>query len=171
MRTMEIMIGGLGLWILLGAPVQAMRLSSDALAEGAKIPASYTCKGENRLPHLSFSDIPPAAKSLVMIVDDPDAPLGTWTHWLVWNLPPQTQTLVAESLPGGAQVGRNDFKHNRYEGPCPPFGNHHYRFKLFALDRMLSLPSDTRQKALEKAMKPAILSTAQLTVCFPKACH
>ena len=132
------------------------------------IPLYYSCDGENLSPPLKFSDVPANAKSLALIVDDPDAPSGTFDHWIIWNLPPDLKSLsvgageLALLSPSPVQ-GANGYKKNFYQGPCPPAGKvHHYHFKLYALDRMLSLPVGSAKKDLEKAMEGHILEKAEL---------
>ena len=123
-----------------------MRITSPAFAANADIPAKFTCQGGDKSPPLAFAEIPAGAKSLALIVDDPDAPdpaapKMTWVHWVLYNLPPQTTELpeaVAPSvLPPGAREGLNDWKRTGYGGPCPPIGRHRYFHKLFALDTVL----------------------------------
>lgn len=130
------------------------------------IPAKYTCDGENVSPPLQFHQIPQGAKSLVLIVDDPDAPRGTFDHWIVWNLPPNLKELSegAEELHKlMAKQGINGFRKSFYQGPCPPQGKpHHYHFKLYALSKSLELPEGSTKQEVEKAMAPFILEQAEL---------
>ena len=113
-------------------------------------------------PPLVIEDVPSAARSLALIADDPDAPRGTWVHWVVWNIDPSIGMIPEHSLPPGASEGMNDFKKRNYGGPCPPSGTHRYFFKLYALDRSLDLKPDTTAKTLETAMKGHVL--AQQTI-------
>lgn len=136
----------------------AMTLTSPAFTDGATIPATYTCDGADASPPLAIGNVPAGAKSLALIVDDPDAPVGTWVHWVVWNISPQTREIAESRPPAGAQQGRNDWKRNSYGGPCPPSGTHRYFFKLYALDTSLSLGADTTKKDLERAMAGHILA-------------
>jgi len=115
-----------------------MKVTSSAFQQGANIPSKFTCDGANTNPPLQISDVPAEAKSLVLIVDDPDAPSGLFTHWAVWNISPQATTIAEGSTPKGAQ-GTNDFGKSGYGGPCPPSGAHRYYFRVFALDRELDL--------------------------------
>ncbi len=144
----------------------AFTLSTTAFAEGGSIPARYTCDGANLSPALSWKDVPAGTQSLALIADDPDAPVGTWTHWLLWNLPPQASFLPeaappAASLDNGARQGTNDFRRLGYGGPCPPPGKpHRYFFKLYALDTRLDLKPGAPRSALEQAMKGHILAQA-----------
>jgi Raf kinase inhibitor-like YbhB/YbcL family protein len=169
----------LGLAFLLGLAVissvaaekarkDQMQLTSTAFAEGAAIPAKHTCDAKNVSPPLKWSGAPAGTKSLALIVDDPDAPVGTWVHWVLYNLP-ATTTELAEDLPksqfvaGGAKQGLNDFRHLGYGGPCPPHGKpHRYFFKLYALDVPLDLKPGLTKKDLEHAMEKHILAQAQL---------
>src|SRR5207249_9097014 len=115
-----------------------MKISSSAFTHNGSIPAKYTCDGSDSIPPLVFGDVPANTKSLALIVDDPDAPGGTFDHWIVWNIPPAT-TAVAEGKPPQGISGRNGFGRNGYGGPCPPSGEHRYQFKVYALDTMLNL--------------------------------
>ena len=145
-----------------------MQLTSTAFAEGAAIPAKHTCDARNVSPPLKWSGVPPGAKSLTLIVDDPDAPSGTWVHWVLYDLPAAASELpedVAKSqyVTGGAKQGLNDFRHLGYGGPCPPPGKpHRYFFKLYALDAVLDLKPGLTKKDIEKAMEGHILDRAQL---------
>src|SRR6266481_5123903 len=111
-----------------------MRITSSAFQEGASTPSKFTCDGAGTSPPLQIADVPSGAKSLALIVDDPDAPSGLFTHWTVWNISPQTSTIGEGSTPQGVQ-GTNDFGKAGYGGPCPPSGTHRYYFRIFALDR------------------------------------
>jgi Raf kinase inhibitor-like YbhB/YbcL family protein len=150
---------------ILGAQAQpktAMKISSPDFADGAAIPARFTCDGQDINPALEISGVPSAAASLVLIVDDPDAPRGTWNHWLVWNIAPSTGKIAARSVPAGSVQGRTDFGTAKYGGPCPPSGTHRYYFRLFALDVKLSLTAGADRKALDKAMADHVLASAEL---------
>lgn len=143
-------------------------VTSSAFKEGTPIPPKYTCSGENLSPPLSWNGIPTAAKSLALISDDPDAPVGTWVHWVVYNIPPSRNGLEEgvppkPELPGVALQGKNDFRKIGYGGPCPPPGKQHrYFFKLYALDIELDLPAGISKGDLEKAMQGHILAQGQL---------
>lgn len=132
------------------------------------IPSKYTCDGENISPPLKFLQVPQGAQSLVLIVDDPDAPRGTFDHWIIWNLPPHLKQLSEgapelKHLSPKPQQGKNGFGKNFYQGPCPPAGNpHHYHFKLYAIDKQLSLGDGASKLEVEKAMLGHILSQAEL---------
>jgi Raf kinase inhibitor-like YbhB/YbcL family protein len=156
-----------------GRPM-TIRLESSAFQEGGMIPRTYTCDGEDISPPLSWSGVPESARSLVLICEDPDAPLGTWTHWLLYNLPAEV-TALPERLPpegtiqvasGGAKhparQGRNDFRKLGYGGPCPPSGTHRYYFRLFALDTTLNLEPGASRKQVLGAMEKHILAQGEL---------
>jgi len=138
-----------------------MQISSTAFADGGSIPSKYTCDGGDVSPQLAFVGVPREVKSLVLIVDDPDAPRGTFDHWIVWNIPPNT-TSVAEGQEPKGIGGRNGFGKTTYGGPCPPSGEHRYFFKLYALDTMVNLPASAAKADVEKAMGGHTLATAQL---------
>lgn len=145
-----------------------MKIISSAFQNNAKIPSKYTCDGQNVNPPLSFLDIPENAKSLVLIVDDPDAPGGTasnaagaWVHWTVFNISPKSTGITENSFPEDGIEGMTNFGKEGYGGPCPPSGTHHYFFKLYALDEKLNL-SDTDKAAIEKAMQGHIIEKAEL---------
>ena len=138
-----------------------MKITSSAFQEGGNIPSKFSCDGGNTSPPLQISNVPPEAKSLVLIVDDPDAPSGLFTHWAVWNISPQTSTVAEGSTPKGVQ-GTNDFGRSGYGGPCPPSGMHRYYFKIFALDRELDLPFGAKRSQLEAALKGHAIAQGEL---------
>jgi Raf kinase inhibitor-like YbhB/YbcL family protein len=140
----------------------AMKITSPAFVEGGNIPKKYTCDGNDISPPLQIQGVPAAAKSLVLIVDDPDAPRGTWNHWLVWNIDPATAGIAENSVPPKALQGKTDFGTAKYGGPCPPSGVHRYFFKLYALDTVLALPAGSTRDALEKALAKHILAQGTL---------
>ncbi|MFH1470564.1 MAG: YbhB/YbcL family Raf kinase inhibitor-like protein [Candidatus Micrarchaeota archaeon] len=144
-----------------------LKISSQAFNHNGMIPAKFTCKGENISPALEISGIPNGAKSLALIVDDPDAPMGTWVHWVVWNIQP-IQKIDEGSVPPGSSQGITDFGKPGYGGPCPPSGTHRYFFKLYALDSVLNLPPTSKKSDLENAMKGHILEKAELVGLFSK---
>ncbi|WP_201781220.1 YbhB/YbcL family Raf kinase inhibitor-like protein [Ornatilinea apprima] len=142
-----------------------MKISSPAFEQNAGIPELYTCKGEDISPPLSWAGVPEGTASLVLIMDDPDAPVGTWDHWILFNLPANTSELAedAQAYPEGTRLGRNSWKRNEYGGPCPPGGaSHRYFFKLYALDMMLNLPEGVGKAQIEAAMQNHILAQAEL---------
>lgn len=145
-----------------------MILTSPAFADEGPIPTRYCCDGADVSPPLEWSDVPEGTQSLVLIVDDPDAPdpaapKTTWVHWLLYNLPPERTGLAeaAASLPPGTGVGLNDWKRADYGGPCPPIGRHRYFFKLYALDSVLGDLGTPRKKELEAAIEGHIIAQAQ----------
>ena len=144
-----------------------MDLKSSAFEAGGIIPKKYTCDGPDVSPPLSWSDVPGGAKSLTLIADDPDAPRGTWVHWVAWNIPATARALEEDApkrdtLPNGMKQGTTDFRSIGYGGPCPPSGTHRYFFKLYALDATLNLPPSTTKKDLEKAMQGHVLAQSEL---------
>ncbi|KKQ42276.1 MAG: hypothetical protein US59_C0012G0021 [Candidatus Levybacteria bacterium GW2011_GWB1_37_8] len=138
-----------------------MKIISSAFENNSKIPAKYTCDGENVNPPLSLIDVPANAKSLVLIVDDPDAPSGTWVHWTIFNINPKVANVEEENIPSGGKEGITSFGKTGYGGPCPPSGVHRYFFKLYTLDIILNLINPDKA-ALEKAMRSHILDKAEL---------
>jgi len=145
-----------------------LNVSSPAFENGEEIPGEFGCGGADVNPPLEFSGVPFNAQSLVLIVEDPDAPLGAFVHWMVWNIPPGVARVGENSTPEGAVVGLNDFGRNGYGGPCPPFGTHRYFFKLYALDSRLSLSENARKADVEKAMQGRVLAQATLTGLYSK---
>lgn len=151
----------------LGERKMVFAIASGAFEEGELIPKQYTCDSMNISPPLTFSGIPDSARSLALICDDPDAPMGTWVHWVLYNLPPDTAALPenipgTDSLSGDIRQGISDFGRYGYGGPCPPGGTHRYYFKLYALDTLLDLEGKVSKSDLEEAMKGHILAEAQL---------
>jgi len=151
-------------------------LASAAFREGAAIPAKYTCDGVDVSPPLGWSGAPVGTRSFALIADDPDAPAGTWVHWVLYNLPADVSELPeniakVESLDlGGARQGRNDFRRPGYGGPCPPPGPpHRYFFNLYALDAPLKLKAGAQKRDVEAAMEGHVLATAQLMGTYARA--
>jgi hypothetical protein len=144
-----------------------LKLTSPVFQDGGSIPSRFTCQGEDVSPPLKIDDIPEGSKSLVLIMDDPDAPADTWDHWLVWNIPP-ARKIEENSVPKGAVQGRNSWGRSSYGGPCPPSGTHRYVFKLYALDTTLTLGEDARKGDVEKAMEGHILAQTSLTGLYRK---
>ncbi|MGH9841371.1 MAG: YbhB/YbcL family Raf kinase inhibitor-like protein [Blastocatellia bacterium] len=151
-----------------GKIAMTIQLTSSAFAEGQSIPEKYTCDGADISPPLKWTNVPTGAKSLALICDDPDAPAGTWVHWVLHDLPPAVTELpeqipTTETIPNGARQGVNDFKRIGYGGPCPPRGGpHRYFFKLYALDAELQLKAKVTKKELVRAMEGHILAEGQL---------
>ena len=142
--------------------MDTLNITSPAFKNGEFIPAKFTCDGPDVNPALVIDNVPPAARSLALIMDDPDAPGGMWVHWVVWNIDPKTREIAERSVPAGANQGVTDFRKTSYGGPCPPPGTHRYFFKLYALDTMLNLGPNTTKTALEKAMKGHIIGQGEL---------
>ena len=145
-----------------------MKLESSAFSSAQPVPQKHTCDGSDVSPALSWSDVPQGTKSFALIADDPDAPVGTWVHWVLYDLPPNTTELpedVAKTqfIAGNAKQGLNSWPRLGYGGPCPPPGKpHRYFFKLYALDTMLDLKPGATKKDVEAAMKGLILAEGQL---------
>lgn len=145
-----------------------MLLSSSVFEDGATIPSKFTCDGWDVNPELIVHNVPSEAKSLVLIVDDPDAPGGTFTHWTVWNIHPDTERIKEESIPPGAVEGVTDFGRSGYGGPCPPQGTHRYVFTLYALTDVLDLPDGSSRADLEQSMKNLVCARASLTGTYAR---
>lgn len=139
-----------------------MRITSPAFLNNSKIPSKYTCDGENISPPLEFLDLPLQTRSLVLIVDDPDAPSKTWAHWVVYNIDPRVKEVKENTVPQGGELGTTDFGRPGYGGPCPPSGTHRYFFKLYALNAILDLPEGLNKQQILERMKDNILDQAQL---------
>ena len=137
-------------------------LLSPVFSDGEVIPSFYTCDGSDVNPHLLISGVPEAAKSLALIVDDPDALNGDFVHWTLWNISPYTREIAENTVPQGAMEGMTDFGEIGWGGPCPPSGTHRYRFKLYALDITLDLPVSARKKELEATMREHIFDQTVL---------
>ena len=150
-----------------------MQITSPAFGEGSMIPVKYTCDGQDISPPLAWKDAPSGTKSFALISDDPDAPVGTWVHWVAYNIPPNTNNLGENVKPekefqDGMRQGNNDWPKIGYGGPCPPGGTHRYYFKLYALDAMLSLkPGATKAQVLQ-AMEGHVLAEAQLMAKYKR---
>jgi Raf kinase inhibitor-like YbhB/YbcL family protein len=145
-----------------------MRISSPAFQEGGTIPEKFSKNGQNLNPELRIEGMPAEAKSLALIVDDPDAPVGLFTHWLVWNIDPKTTEIGENSVPQGAVQGTNDFPGQRYDGPQPPSGTHRYYFKIFALDKTLDLKAGAKRREVDAAMKSHVIAQGQLMGKYSK---
>jgi len=152
-------------------------LTSAAFAAFGEIPALFTCEGRDLSPALAWTGVPEAAKSLVLIIDDPDAPDPkapklTWVHWVLYNLPPTARGLpegvAPTDLPAGTRQGTNDWKRTGYGGPCPPIGRHRYFHKLYALDIVLPDLANATKAALEAAMKGHVVAQAELVGTYQK---
>jgi Raf kinase inhibitor-like YbhB/YbcL family protein len=150
-----------------GGAQMTITITSIAFTDGGMIPRDYTCDGKDISPPLAWSGVPESAKSLAIICDDPDAPVGTWVHWVLFNIPPTTSELLQgippdKTIENGARHGMNDFRKYGYGGPCPPGGTHRYYFKIYALDAELAQEPGITKAELLKAMKGHILAEGQL---------
>jgi len=150
-----------------GKSAMAFSLSSQSFQNGSDIPKKFTCDGEDVSPELSWTDPPAGTNSFAFIADDPDAPAGTWTHWVLYDLPAETRDLPEgvpkePQLANGARQGRNDFKKIGYNGPCPPPGKpHRYFFKLYAVDAKLNLGAGAGKHDVERALQGHTLGKAE----------
>jgi len=142
--------------------MDTLTVTSSAFNNNGFIPRQYTCDGKDINPPLTTENVPSEAKSLALIVDDPDAPRGTWVHWVLWNIDPKLKAVMENSVPAGAHQGKNDFKRNSYGGPCPPSGTHRYFFKVYALDAILNISPDSTKPDLEKAIQGHILAEGHI---------
>jgi len=154
-----------------------LTLTSASFQHGGAIPVRHTCEGDDLSPPLAWSGVPGNAQSLVLLVDDPDAPdpkspTMTWVHWILYNLPPQVHQLAdgiaAEDLPAGTLQGQNDWRRTGYGGPCPPIGRHRYFHKLFALDARLADLGNPTRATLETAMRGHVLAQAELMAWYQR---
>jgi len=151
----------------------SIELTSSAFAQGQSIPAKYSCNGEDISPALIWGEPPAGTQSFALIMDDPDAPVGTWDHWILFNIPASTRGLPEAFpsdavLPDGAMSGKNGWDRMGYGGPCPPSGTHRYYFRLYALDEMLAISAGASKGELEKAMTGHILAKGELMGTFSK---
>ena len=150
-----------------GDQAMAFELTSSVFTQGEPIPVKYTCDGEDISPPLEWGDPPQGTRSFALINDDPDAPVGTWDHWILYNLPSEARSLP-EAIPSdaelsdGSQHGQNSWRRPGYGGPCPPSGTHRYFFKLYALDTTLDLASGVNKEQLLQAMEGHVLGQAEL---------
>jgi len=150
-----------------GGKKMEIKIASTAFDEGGLIPPKYTCDGADISPPLHWEDVPEGTKSIALICDDPDAPMGTWVHWVLFNLPAETRELAENippdrTLPNGARQGTSDFGRIGYGGPCPPSGTHRYFFKIYALDAQIDLAAGAKKAQLLKAVEGHIIDQGQL---------
>lgn len=145
-----------------------MKIISKAFEHNGKIPPKYTCNGENINPPLEFIDVPENAKSLVLIVEDPDAPMGTWVHWVVFNISPDIFEIKENSVPAGGIEANTTYGKPGYGGPCPPSGTHRYFFKLFALSKKLEINGIVDKEKVLKSMEGSVLAAAELVGLYSK---
>ncbi|MBD3270491.1 YbhB/YbcL family Raf kinase inhibitor-like protein [Candidatus Peregrinibacteria bacterium] len=145
-----------------------MQITSPNFQHQQNIPRKFTCQGEDISPELNISDVPKNTASLALISDDPDAPNGDWVHWLIWNIAPETSSIAEGTDNSYATQGITSFGTSGYGGPCPPFGEHRYFFKLFALDKMLDIPPSSKKQDLIKAMQGYIIDEAVIMGKYKK---
>jgi Raf kinase inhibitor-like YbhB/YbcL family protein len=154
-----------------GALIMPMKMISTAFQDGGFMPTKYTCEGSDISPALKWQNIPKATKSLVLMCEDPDAPNGLWTHWLLYNIPPSILELQEKAggyLPPGAEAGLNSWQRQDYGGPCPPKGVHHYIFTLYALDSALSFAAPPNNQKLHETIKDHILAKTTYVGLYEK---
>ena len=151
-----------------GAGGGKMKITSPAFQEGGTIPEKFSKNGQNVNPELRIEGAPAEARSLALIVDDPDAPVGLFTHWLVWNVDPKTTEIAENSVPKGGLQGTNDFPGQRYDGPQPPSGTHRYYFKIFALDQTLDLKPGAKRRDVDAAVKGHVIGQGELMGRYSK---
>lgn len=147
---------------------EAFELQSSAFPAGGIIPAEYTCDGQDSRPPLTIRGVPPDTKSLAIVMYDPDAPGGTFVHWVAWNIPPETKELPVGPLPEGIKEGVNSFRSVGYQGPCPPSGTHRYIWRLYALRKILTLESNTTREQLETAVNTYVITQTELMARYTK---
>ncbi len=149
----------------------ALTLTSSAFTQGGQIPSQFTCDGVDYSPQLSWKDVPTNTQSFVLTMDDPDAPAGTWDHWILYNIPATTHELAEniQQLPPGTQIGSNSWRHTSYNGPCPPDREHRYFFKLYALDAKLNLQNGATKAEVETALHKHLIAKAELMGRYNRA--
>lgn len=147
-----------------------MQLTSSDLTENEGVPKRFTCEGEDVSPHLQWTDVPEEARELALVCDDPDAPRGTFTHWVLWGLPPETGSLKTGELPDGARQGTNGFGTIGYRGPCPPpgHGTHHYHFTLYALSGTVDLEDGASVDELRAAIEGNVVAESTLIATYER---
>ena len=145
-----------------------MRIKSPAFEENQPIPVTFTCNGENHNPPLEFTDVPSETQSLALIMDDPDATSGIFTHWLIWNIPPEAIKIEEGIVPEGSEEGLNSAGQKGYMGPCPPSGTHRYFFKLYALNKRFSVSSNITKKELEDEISNSLVDKAEFIGTYGK---
>ncbi|BCA95749.1 hypothetical protein TUM19329_21100 [Legionella antarctica] len=162
------------LFLLLGMyhyPIYAgnFTLESPAFKMNTMIPSQYTCNGDEQSPPLTWNNAPPNTQSFTLVVEDPDASAGVWTHWVLFNIPPAvTELVVGSSVPEGSSHGQNSWGSPNYRGPCPPLGAHRYVFKLYALDTLLSLDNGATKDTVLQAMTGHVIGSAELVGLYQK---
>lgn len=139
-----------------------MKLTSPAFTHNEVIPSKYTCDGENINPPFLIEGVPDGAKELVFILDDPDSQAGTWLHWTMWGISPDTKEIGEDSIPSGAKEGLSSFGHIGYGGPCPVSGTHRYSFRIYALDKVMDLQEGSALDELEKEINTSVIDRAEI---------
>lgn len=147
--------------------MKKLTITSPAFENNQLIPAKYTCDGDDVNPPLTIEGVPEGTKTLALIIDDPDAPMGTWDHWIVWNIPATTTKIAENTVPG--TEGVNSWRKRAYGGPCPPYGTHRYFFKVYALDTKLSLSPNSNKRDVEKAMQGHVLAEGELVGLYRRS--
>jgi len=148
--------------------ILSMRIESNIFVHNSMIPAQYTCDGDGKRVPLKIFGVPESAKSLALIVDDPDAPNGDFVHWIIWNIDPKTSIIESDDIPKGAIEGHTNLNKPGWVAPCPPSGTHHYNFKLFALDRLLSISEKSTKTDLMHAMDGYVIENATLAGLYER---
>jgi hypothetical protein len=151
------------------AQLDGVSVSSPDFAYGSSIPARFTCDGENVPPTLDITRVPTGTRSFALLVDDRDSPSGSFTHWIVWNIPPGTKRLSAGALPAGVREGTNDFGTKGYSGPAPPSGTHRYYFVIWALDTVLTLPTGASREDFDAAIRGHVKASTEVMGRYAKA--
>ncbi len=149
-----------------GSATESLTVRSSAFRDGAAIPRQFSCKGANVSPPLAWSGVAPAARSVALVVDDPDAPNGTFTHWVVFNIDPGATSVGAGAVPAGASQAQNSAGHPRYDGPCPPSGTHHYRFTVYVLRSPLTVPGGAAKDRVLAAIRAKAITKGTLVGTF-----
>jgi Raf kinase inhibitor-like YbhB/YbcL family protein len=148
--------------------MSGLQITSPVFEKNGLIPEKYTCDGMDINPQILITNVPTNTKSMALIVDDPDAPAGTWVHWVVWNIDPHSYDIKENSIPEGSSQGLNDFHKHNYGGPCPPSGTHRYFFKLYALDTKLTLNYNSTKVRVEKAMQGHIIAESRIVGLYKR---
>jgi len=143
-----------------------MNLSSSVFTNGETIPEKYTCDGEDISPVININGVPKNTKDIVLIFDDPDSPSGTWTHWTIWNIPPETNQIKENSVPDGVTEGMTSFGNIGYGGPCPGSGVHRYFFKIYAMDKVVNLDRGASIEELEKEIEEGVIDKAEIMATY-----
>lgn len=143
-----------------------IKITSPSFSNNESLPVKFSCDGININPELAIKDIPEQTKSLALILEDPDAVRGVWTHWLLWNIDSRKNDIKERESPG--IVGVNDYGNNKYDGPCPPSGIHRYFFKIYALDKTLGLPAKSGSKELYKAIEGHVIDQGELMATYSR---